>query len=999
MDPKLLNELMAQAAGGDDIGLVRSLPLLAANETVPPSVRARARLMHVRLARKKLSHFSTFIKPDYRVNWHHHVMCRYLDEFAKGTIKRLMFFMPPRHGKSQLISRHFPSYMLGRNPNTNIIACSYTASLASAMNRDVQRIMDDEPYHKLFPDTQLSGKNIRTTALGNWLRNSDAFEVVGKRGIYYCAGVGGGITGRGFDRGLIDDPVKSRAEAESETMREGVWDWYLNDFYTRRMNDEAGICITLTRWHCLLPGSPILTDMGIKQIDAITSTDRVITSAGVQQVRAAASKPYCGPTVGIRTYAHPETLECTPEHRVLTASGWKKAGDLTVSDWLVFPIPKGETTKAELLAKWPERPLPQAASREHRSGEVTGERGRVPQKELASLLDAGKSYQEIANHFGLQSRQAVYGYVRAYQLHPPAAKVVHPEIVLDRDFWRVVGYWLAEGTITGGRKGRADVVRFTFGGKEARYAKDVQRVMSRHNVAVQVRKLPSAIDVRFSARQVAQFLLNFGRLATGKRLPEWVVLLPPAFLRELLVGYARGDGCVSSGYVRCGSASQEMLHGFQRALLRLGVVASLMVGHEPGEAKGKSFARKRSWELRFRQCDAAWAFGRGKEAPPLRCQAKIDGGRMLVKIKSLSVSHYEGPVYDIETPCHDFLCNLVTVHNCSDLAGKLLKQAAENPRLPQWTVVRFPAVCEDEDRHPDDPRQPGEALWPELFDTKALEETRLASSVYVWLSVHQQRPSPRGGTIFTQTNFRYFRMERRAVTDRDGITQDVLFLVLEIVTDDARVIRQYPAHLCRWFQVVDTAMTVGENAAYTVVGTFVLTPDRDLLVQDIFREQIEVPKQYGTIVAQRRKPPCRIILQAMENKGSGIGLIQKGIADGNPFRPLMPWGDKETRAATASQLYEDGKVWHHAGQPWLPVFEQELTTFPASEHSDQVDVVAYAAQLTVEDTILSKPFEGDLTLYPDAGTHRSALEADDRIVTVGGQEVVFEDDQDQWWSR
>lgn len=545
------------------------------------------RELHRRQARTSLERFSTFIKPDYRVNWHHRVMCRYLDAFSRGTIKRLLIFSPPRHGKSQLVSRHLPAYALGQDPDLNIIACSYNASLANQMNRDVQRVMETDEYQAVFPETRLFGRNVKTVARGSYLRNSDAFEIVGRRGIYYCAGVGGGITGRGFHRGIIDDPIKSRDEAESETMREKVWEWYLNDFYTRRMSDEAGICITLTRWH-----------MG-------------------------------------------------------------------------------------------------------------------------------------------------------------------------------------------------------------------------------------------------------------------------------------------------------------------------------------------------------------------------------------------------------------------DLAGRLLQQAAENPKLPQWTVVRFPALCEEGDeRHPDDPRQPGEALWPDLFSVKALEETRLSSSVYVWLSVYQQTPAARGGTIFTQSNFRYFRTERRPVTDDVGITRDVLFLILETIDPDgSRTVRQFPAHLCRWFQVVDTAMTVSETAAYTVVGTFVLTPDRDLLVYEIWRVQLEVPKQYAAIVGQRSKPPCRVILQAVENKGSGIGLIQQGIADGNPFRPLMPWGDKETRAATASQLYEAGKVWHHGGADWLPTYEAELTTFPASEHSDQVDVTAYAAQLTVEDAILSLPFSGDLSLWPDGTSAERRLRADDRIVDVAGRQIIFDDDEVAWYER
>lgn len=159
-----------------------------------------------------------------------------------------MIFMPPRHGKSELVSRRLPAYLLGRDPDAQVIACSYSDDLASRMNRDVQRIIDDEPYRGAFPDTSLFGRNIRTVADGSYLRNSTLFEVVGQKGSYRSAGVGGGITGMGFHYGIIDDPIKNDEEAASKLIRNKHWEWYTGTFYTRREKD-ASILITLTRWH------------------------------------------------------------------------------------------------------------------------------------------------------------------------------------------------------------------------------------------------------------------------------------------------------------------------------------------------------------------------------------------------------------------------------------------------------------------------------------------------------------------------------------------------------------------------------------------------------------------------------------------------------------------------------------------------------------------------------------------------------------------------------
>ena len=159
---------------------------------------AAAELLRRRQARNSILAFTTYTMPTFEVSWHHEVMSEYIDKFANKEIKRLMIFMPPRHTKSEFVSRRLPAYLLGRNPDESIIAASYGADLASRMNRDVQRIIDSEDYRRIFPDTRLFGKNIRTVASGSWLRNSDMFEVVEYSGYYRGSGIGGAITGMGM---------------------------------------------------------------------------------------------------------------------------------------------------------------------------------------------------------------------------------------------------------------------------------------------------------------------------------------------------------------------------------------------------------------------------------------------------------------------------------------------------------------------------------------------------------------------------------------------------------------------------------------------------------------------------------------------------------------------------------------------------------------------------------------------------------------------------------
>jgi predicted phage terminase large subunit-like protein len=204
--------------------------------------------IRLNLARRHLLDFAEDTDARYQANWHHKLLCEYLDRFADNEIRRLMVFMPPRHGKSELVSRKLPAFIFGRNPDAAIIATSYSADLAQRMNRDVQRIMSGDEYRRVFPGSMLFSKNIRTVADNIYLRNADIFEIVGHSGSYRGAGVGGGITGMGGNYIIIDDPVKNREEANSAVYRDKLWDWYTSTLYTRQEKD-AGILVTLTRWH------------------------------------------------------------------------------------------------------------------------------------------------------------------------------------------------------------------------------------------------------------------------------------------------------------------------------------------------------------------------------------------------------------------------------------------------------------------------------------------------------------------------------------------------------------------------------------------------------------------------------------------------------------------------------------------------------------------------------------------------------------------------------
>lgn len=183
------------------------------------------------------------LTPEYQFGWFNRDVCNRLDAFLAAVVRRqgprLMLFAPPRHGKSELVSRKFPAYAFGRYPDLSILATSYGADLSSRVNREVQRLIDEPRYSELFPETMLSGSGRPTS--GVWARNNDIFEVVGRRGSYRSAGVGGGITGMGGDILIVDDPVKDAAQANSEVYRQSVWDWATPRIVSQRLSASNSI--------------------------------------------------------------------------------------------------------------------------------------------------------------------------------------------------------------------------------------------------------------------------------------------------------------------------------------------------------------------------------------------------------------------------------------------------------------------------------------------------------------------------------------------------------------------------------------------------------------------------------------------------------------------------------------------------------------------------------------------------------------------------------------
>jgi predicted phage terminase large subunit-like protein len=170
------------------------------------------------------------VSPHLSWDWSHLAYTRErLRRVTEGESQKLMVFEPPRHGKSEMVTIHYPAYRMERNPSLRVIVGSYNETLAAKFSRRARSIAGQ----RLELNRERWAAVDWETARGGGLR---------------AVGVGGGVTGHGGQLIIIDDPIKNRDEADSPAYRERVWDWYRDDLYTR-LEPGGAIILIMTRWH------------------------------------------------------------------------------------------------------------------------------------------------------------------------------------------------------------------------------------------------------------------------------------------------------------------------------------------------------------------------------------------------------------------------------------------------------------------------------------------------------------------------------------------------------------------------------------------------------------------------------------------------------------------------------------------------------------------------------------------------------------------------------
>jgi len=195
----------------------------------------------VQSARERLLNFCQIINERYEAVWFHELIAETLERAikqveAKGKA-RIILSVPPRHGKSQLSSIYFPAWALGKYPHLQFILSTYGAELAEELGMKARDVINSESFQAIFPNIQLRQD---TKAKAKWMTN--------KGGSFTAVGIGGAITGKGGDIILVDDAHKDRQEAESETMRDRVWEYFQSTLYSR-LEGSGAVIVIMQRWH------------------------------------------------------------------------------------------------------------------------------------------------------------------------------------------------------------------------------------------------------------------------------------------------------------------------------------------------------------------------------------------------------------------------------------------------------------------------------------------------------------------------------------------------------------------------------------------------------------------------------------------------------------------------------------------------------------------------------------------------------------------------------
>lgn len=278
-------------------------------------------------AKEDLIAFCRYMDPNYKVGAHHRVLADKLMALESGAKDRATVNMPPRHGKSELVSKYFPAWFIGRNPTQKIMMVSHTTDLAVDFGRKVRNLIDDPKFQEVFPGITLSQDS---KSAGRWDTN--------KGGTYYATGVGSSLAGRGADMLIVDDPHSEQDVLNGNfEVFDKAYQWFTFGARTRLMPGGRAAVVA-----CMVGDTPVLrTDGTETPLRDIRPGDEVMSyDAGRLVSRKVLNHQSNGvdSVFTIKTTSHSVTANARHPFLVQTATGelkWTRVRDLRPGDKLV----------------------------------------------------------------------------------------------------------------------------------------------------------------------------------------------------------------------------------------------------------------------------------------------------------------------------------------------------------------------------------------------------------------------------------------------------------------------------------------------------------------------------------------------------------------------------------------------------------------------------------------------------------------------------------------
>ena len=776
------------------------------------------------LSRRSLLPFVQRLNERYLAGWVHEDICRRLEKFsddvAKGLSPRLMLLMPPRSGKSELCSRSFPSWHLGRNPHHEIIACSYNVSLAMTFSKKVKEVLQDPVYHPVF-DIRLDPNN---QSAEEWALDRSANRT--HSGGYVAAGVGGGITGKGCIIPYCTiDTSRGKIPASQLKVGDSVYGY----------SHETGHVVQTT-------------------VIAVSVTARV-----AEVVR-------CG--AAVITVDHPVFAggEYRPAHSTQGMPGvWLSEGaDGTyVQSLLYTPERAGE---GGAYVRPVQHPFHAPARGAREGGRST--RGGSPHFLLTRMLcrvqeATSCGVQHLAR--GMRWLREALSRERTEEiLFPPLLHGVQGQKPGDGELWR--GLACDQST-------RVDE------GQGMRVVREQEVPDGSPPYRSQPRE-PRPEELGATVHAVPQEI----SCVRGTCAEDIAGLLPTD---DFVVDFQTGTGNFFAGGL--------LVHN-----------CHILIIDDPL----KNAEEADSADTREKLMDWYGSTAYTRLAP---------GGGVLI----------------VQTWWHD-----------SDLAGQLQTAMAADPDADQYTVVKYPAIAEEDEyldygtdlivrgAPPEGPhtllRLKGEALHPARYDLAKLNQIKRTISPRFWSALYQQNPVPDDGAYFTKDYFR-----RGPVPDLSR---------------------------CNVFIAWDFAISEKKANDYTV-GTVGLQDDDDVLH---IVEVVRFKSGDGMFI-------CEAILN-LSKKWYTPGQ-QLGFEDGQIYRAietllkkrmrersqypsiqlLKPITDKLARARPLQGRMQQGMVSFNDRADWYDALRTEFLRFPAGVHDDMVDSVSWMAQMALGRQAPQKP--------------------------------------------